>query len=307
MKENPKLKIIQKEKSGITLIALVITIIVLLILAGISINMLSGENSILTQAGRARDLTAEAQIDEAFKLAVLGGYDTKGSLNAVKVKENIENQINGATVSGDDFPIKVTIEEKEYLVDKNGEINVVGDEELPDLSSFYVKSINERNLDTYYKLYTYLEIIGDPKEYNIYYLNTNFNKDELTYEVLQENAKIYNGEKVNCTYMEYDGDHINQYLYIFLAKNKSDILNSEILQFDIQTLCFAKSTLIATSNGKKNIEDIKIGDMVYSYNEKNKTIEHNKVLKTIKHNIKTNMCRISIGNDEIKCTDNHPI
>ena len=42
------------ENKGITLIALVITIIVLLILAGISISMLAGQNSILSRAGEAK-------------------------------------------------------------------------------------------------------------------------------------------------------------------------------------------------------------------------------------------------------------
>ena len=39
-----------KEQKGITLIALVVTIVVLLILAGVSISMLSGENGIIRQA-----------------------------------------------------------------------------------------------------------------------------------------------------------------------------------------------------------------------------------------------------------------
>ena len=43
--------------SGITLIALVVTIIVLLILAGISIQMLTGDNGILTRAGQAKEAT----------------------------------------------------------------------------------------------------------------------------------------------------------------------------------------------------------------------------------------------------------
>ena len=42
-----------KEK-GITLIALVVTIVVLLILAGVSISMLTGENGIITQAQDAK-------------------------------------------------------------------------------------------------------------------------------------------------------------------------------------------------------------------------------------------------------------
>ena len=55
---------------GITLIALVITIIVLLILAGVSIAMLTGQNGILTRAGTATDETLKAEAEEAVKLAI---------------------------------------------------------------------------------------------------------------------------------------------------------------------------------------------------------------------------------------------
>ena len=50
-----------KNEIGITLIALVITIIVLLILAGVSIAMLTGENGVLTKATEAKDQTEIAQ------------------------------------------------------------------------------------------------------------------------------------------------------------------------------------------------------------------------------------------------------
>lgn len=43
-----------KEAKGITLIALVITIIVLLILAGVTIATLTGDNGILKQADKAK-------------------------------------------------------------------------------------------------------------------------------------------------------------------------------------------------------------------------------------------------------------
>ena len=60
---------LNKEK-GITLIALVITIIVLLILAGVSIAMLTGQNGILTQAQNASDATIKGEAEEAVKLAI---------------------------------------------------------------------------------------------------------------------------------------------------------------------------------------------------------------------------------------------
>ena len=55
--------------NGITLIALVITIIVLLILAGVSIAMLTGENGVLTKATEAKDQTGIAQEKEEITMA----------------------------------------------------------------------------------------------------------------------------------------------------------------------------------------------------------------------------------------------
>ncbi len=59
-----------KNNKGITLIALVITIIVLLILAGVSIAMLTGQNGILTQANTAKVNTSKAEAEEAIKLGL---------------------------------------------------------------------------------------------------------------------------------------------------------------------------------------------------------------------------------------------
>ena len=64
MKINLRKQKNMKNNNGITLIALVITIIVLLILAGISIAMLTGENGILTQAQNAKNKTEEAEAKE---------------------------------------------------------------------------------------------------------------------------------------------------------------------------------------------------------------------------------------------------
>ena len=58
-----------KNKNGITLIALVITIIVLLILAGVTIATLTGENGILTRASDAKEETIIAQEKEQIALA----------------------------------------------------------------------------------------------------------------------------------------------------------------------------------------------------------------------------------------------
>ena len=63
-----KLKEIPSNK-GITLIALIITIIVLLILAGVSIAMLTGENGLIAKAATSKAKTEKAELEEKEKLA----------------------------------------------------------------------------------------------------------------------------------------------------------------------------------------------------------------------------------------------
>ena len=61
---------------GITLIALIITIIVLLILAGVTLNMVMGENGIIKKAQLAKSKTEEAQNKEMEELSNLENYVT---------------------------------------------------------------------------------------------------------------------------------------------------------------------------------------------------------------------------------------
>ena len=57
-----------KKNKGITLIALVITIIILLILAGVTIATLTEDNGILTRAQDAKAKTEEATLEEKNKI-----------------------------------------------------------------------------------------------------------------------------------------------------------------------------------------------------------------------------------------------
>ena len=87
-----------KKQNGITLIALVVTIIVLIILAGVSIAMLVGDNGIITQAQRAAQETEQAQRDEeaglssletAIQEALGNVYNEEKGVNAPKLAEGM--------------------------------------------------------------------------------------------------------------------------------------------------------------------------------------------------------------------------
>ena len=59
-----------KQNKGITLVALVITIIVLLILAGVSISLVVGDNGVLTQSQNAAKKTDAASANTAVQLTM---------------------------------------------------------------------------------------------------------------------------------------------------------------------------------------------------------------------------------------------
>ena len=109
-----------ERNKGITLIALVVTIIVLLILAGVSINMLTGQNGILNRASEAKEKTENAQTEELVKFAVMSSIGTDGLVDLNQLKTEIESQ--GGRVTGTTFPVTVTIGNSSYQIDQTGNI-----------------------------------------------------------------------------------------------------------------------------------------------------------------------------------------
>lgn len=108
-----------KNNKGITLIALVITIIVLLILAGVSIAMLTGNNGILTQANSAKDNTEKAEVVDRVNMAIQAAYADsleKGTTFGVQAIVAQYNTDNGSGASGDASPITITLNGKNYDV-----------------------------------------------------------------------------------------------------------------------------------------------------------------------------------------------
>ena len=122
------MKNLMKEKNGITLIALVITIIILLILAGISIGMLSGDNSIIKQAGNAKTQTDIAQEKEILEQAtvVAMGKSKYGNVEKQYLDPELSNYPEiGGTEDAEDG-IEVTFKSgRVYLVDTDGNVNEV--------------------------------------------------------------------------------------------------------------------------------------------------------------------------------------
>ena len=118
-----KLKEQLKTNKGITLIALVITIIVLLILAGVTIATLTGDNGILTKAQNAKTQNDKATVKEKVDLAIAASLDETGKINLEQLKTNLNN-VDGINPIKEDltdssFPLEVTVDGIKVTIKKD--------------------------------------------------------------------------------------------------------------------------------------------------------------------------------------------
>ena len=122
------MKELKKKNKGITLIALVITIIVLLILAGVSIATLTGDNGILTKAQNVKDLTNEKTAEEEVQIEVLGSLDNSGNINIEDLNSNLLSHLSGVNYKGEPLSAENKIENLPAVVEYNGyKILISGD------------------------------------------------------------------------------------------------------------------------------------------------------------------------------------
>ena len=105
-----KTKNIFKSKKGITLIALVVTIVVLLILAGVSISMLGGENGIITQAIEAKEENEIAEEKENVQLAVTAakGNTNWGEITEENLKKELDKIVGDTGKNDEDKKTEIT-------------------------------------------------------------------------------------------------------------------------------------------------------------------------------------------------------
>ena len=112
-------------KKGITLIALVVTVVVLIILAGVSINAVIGDDGIIKKAQNSANLTKEAEVKEAINRTILEFYltDDYETLEDFLKAKVTEGKIDSVTKNADGT---LTVKKGEYSVTVENKTNSSG-------------------------------------------------------------------------------------------------------------------------------------------------------------------------------------
>ena len=153
--KNFKRNIFEKNK-GITLIALVVTIIVLLILAGISIQMLVGEGGILTNAKDASSETKKATAKESIDLEIADAILEDNELTVEGLNKHLEAHISGLKHGGQSLT-ENPIKEFPAIVELDGFVFEIDEYGKTKEANGIILSKNNLNLQ--------IEIVGSDKTY----------------------------------------------------------------------------------------------------------------------------------------------
>ena len=206
--KDSKRNIFQKNNNGITLIALVISIIVMLILAGVSLNAVIGDNGIITNAQNATYMQSVAVLEEYLNSYYIGHYEgMQKNENKVIELQNYSESSNWIY-----SPRKNGYGACDYVVDENGKAYyLINKSALPEDIKNELRGGDTEGKT--YREYTLLEdVYGVTSDLKVYYCKNEdeiigISKEELDLDnplrvVFDENSKwanlINGGESVTA-------------------------------------------------------------------------------------------------------------
>ena len=312
-KTNVKKERLKKHSNkGITLIALVITIIVLLILAGVSIAMLTGENGVLTKATEAKEQTEVAQEKEEIQMAYAASKANKvdqvaDDVTASELQGEL-TKLNSLGTADDSEGLKVSY--------PNGHVYTI-DQETGKITG--TEEVEESSLITF--TINFYDFFGTLTQETVCKAEEGMTWEEWV------NSEYNN---INCYIKDnyiYTGNSIgHNYTHVILYKidantGEPDMSNEIYSQFEIEEnqnyygmhnpaeCVYPDSEILIDADGKTTVaKEIKENDSIAYYDFNENVVKIGKVSKVYVHKEATNFVKYTFEDESyLQATDYHPI
>ena len=232
-----------KQEKGITLVALVVTIIVLIILAGISINLLLGDNGLITKAREAKKEQKIAEVKEKLSLEIATA-ETDAIIRNESLEEEQLNDIvskygtlqdDKDTILTKDDNYEISLKEIWYgtlstsgsYSDKKKQIEIL-EKELKELQEKYdeLEKVNSGNSEILDDLRNQITILENEKKTLEDSLKTEQDKNKtLEAQMADLNNKYENLKKEYDKYTENPGTATES----DIAKGKTAWVNGKLI------------------------------------------------------------------------------
>ena len=325
-----------KNNKGFTLVELLAVIAILAILVIIALpNVLkmfndAKKNSFLTEAKTVYGEAGKKYISDSITSPSNNEHiyckSKTDSLNPLSISGRGINYYIKTDSNGNVNTI-VVWDDKRYVAKKDSKIDVTSLTESKDITDDIKNATCENIVEVVglvdkikpeYKV-TGSVTFGDRKHLSLNIKMNNMNdstfskvkyvisrklKNETAYTKVNEYVATNKAEGFNYTFLDETSFYSTDTEYQVVAYTDDNRKIDETLASYIY--CFVAGTKVKTETGFKNIEDIKIGDKVYSYNLNNNSLELKKVLNTIKSNT-IDTYKVTIGDKTVEMSPKHQL
>ena len=176
----------------------------------------------------------------------------------------------------------------------------------PKLTRTYTISASASYPATYSTITISIDSSSTTDEFNkVRYVLYRKNSSENFVKV-NEFVQTNKSENFKLSYDDYDYEDVSLWhLYYKVEAYTENNLKIGEKEFE-NHYCFVAGTKVKTENGYKNIEDIKIGEKIYSYNLENNELELKKVINTIESST-IDTYKMTIGDKTVEMSPRHQI
>ena len=176
----------------------------------------------------------------------------------------------------------------------------------PKLTRTYTISASASYPVTYSTITISIDSSSTTDEFNkVRYVLYRKNSSENFVKV-NEFVQTNKSENFKLSYDDYDYEDVSLWHLYYKVEAYTDN-NLKIGEKEFENhYCFVAGTKVKTENGYKNIEDIKIGEKVYSYNLENNELELKKVINTIESST-IDTYKMTIGDKTVEMSPRHQI
>ncbi len=269
-KDNYKLKVTSmrnyRSSVGITLISLVVTIIVLLILAGIAISLTVGNNGLFSRAKNAVDIWKNAELEEQEKMKNFANAYGE-ILNNIELDENIEeNKKPIEEITGNEKTNTETTDKEGNRVVVPAGFKVVNPDQTVN-EGIVIEDVSANNSDTVGNQFVWIPCTIDGSNNTLKYDRYAFTKDDWVYAQTKLNEKDEDG-----SYKIQRADQTSYYYHEAISEQEKQSIERNggyyIGRYEVG--CDTKRTgnTVITEIGK-----IKSGLNVYNYVTRNEAKE----------------------------------
>lgn len=217
--------------------------------------MLSGDNSILKQAGRARDITGEKQIEERVYLAInsaiakgLGILDYNNLDSELQIEFGQENYTITPQINAKSWKITMTIDgrTKNYTVNSTGEVHIVEEE----AEGWKEQKDSEGKIEIVNKDGTIKLHIGD-------YINYNPTNNEVTSITSNETDNGYGNQKFEIeNYQATNYTNNDKWRVLGVRNEQIEIISADIIPTNNSDMMFYLKGRIGFQNAETELNKV---------------------------------------------------